>query len=146
MTERRIAIVTGGNRGLGLETARQLAMRGYAVVLTSRNKNAGEAAADALRRVGGDVYAFPLDVQDVAGVRRLRDFVEQSVGAAHVLINNAGVFLDEHDSSLSVEPDILKATLDTNLVGPWLLCQAFVPNMMAQTLAASSTSRPAWGR
>ena len=132
MREPRTAIVTGGNRGLGLETARQLAGQGYRVLVTSRDAGAGEAAVEPIRRAGGDVHVVALDVAGEAGIRRLRDLVVQRFGTAHVLVNNAGVYLDEDASALTVEPAILQATLATNLVGPWLLCQAFVPLMVEQ--------------
>ncbi|MDR7418342.1 MAG: SDR family oxidoreductase [Armatimonadota bacterium] len=131
-SDARVAIVTGGNRGLGLETCRQLARRGYRVVLTSRDLARGAAAAEALRRTDGDVTACRLDVTKPKEIERLREFVLETYGRAHVLVNNAAVYLDEGRSVLETTPEELQVTLDTNLRGPLLLCQGFAPGMRRQ--------------
>src|SRR5688500_1129122 len=124
MDEQRIAVVTGGNRGIGLEVCRQLAGLGLKVVLTARVDAKGREAAASLE---GDVVPFPLDVTDPAGIERLISFLEQDLGGADVLINNAGVFLDRHQGGLTVPMNAVRESLEVNLVGPWALCQAFVP-------------------
>jgi NAD(P)-dependent dehydrogenase (short-subunit alcohol dehydrogenase family) len=126
MDEQRIAVVTGGNRGIGLEVCRQLAGLGLKVVLTARVEAKGREAAASLE---GDVVPFPLDVTDPAGIERLISFLEQDLGGADVLINNAGVFLDRHQGGLTVPMNAVRESLEVNLVGPWALCQAFVPVM-----------------
>ncbi|HYN23119.1 MAG TPA: SDR family oxidoreductase [Thermoanaerobaculia bacterium] len=126
MDEQRIAVVTGGNRGIGLEVCRQLAGLGLKVVLTARVEAKGREAAASLE---GDVVPFPLDVTDPGGIERLISFLHQDLGGADVLVNNAGVFLDRHQGGLTVPLNAVRESLEVNLVGPWALCQAFVPVM-----------------
>ena len=132
----RIAVVTGANRGLGLETCRQLARLGLTVILTSRDPHKGGAAAASLRSAGLDVRYHPLDVTDPQSIHRLAKYVEAEFGRLDVLVNNAGVFLDPLDSpdpdAASVfrsELDTVRRSMETNVYGPLLLCQALVPLM-----------------
>lgn len=135
----RSAVVTGANRGLGLETSRQLARLGLNVILTSRDPAAGEAAVAALQRDGLSVRFHPLDVTDAASIRRLADHVRAEFGRLDVLVNNAGVFLDPLDSPeptaasvLRADLDTLRRSMETNVYGPLQLCQACVPLMQGR--------------
>ena len=128
----RTAVVTGANRGIGLETSRQLARQGYRVVLTSRDRLAGEEAVESLAQGGFDVVYRPLDVARMESIRNFSQTVEQEFGKLDVLINNAAVYPDEGESVLEVDPAIFHETLETNFFGPLALCQAFVPGMMAR--------------
>lgn len=123
-----VAVVTGGNRGLGLETCRQLAARGLRVVLASRDVEQGRAAAKRIA-TARDVTAFPLDVTDPGSIRVFASQVERELGGADVLINNAAI-LHEAGSALDAELDDYRRSMETNVYGPLLLCQAFVPGMM----------------
>ena len=129
-TRQRVAIVTGGNRGMGLETCRQLAERGIRVVLTSRKRKDSEAAAKKLAGKGLDVHARELDVTNAESITSLVRSVERDFGGADILINNAGIFLDAGTSVLDVPMDVVRTTIETNLFGPLQLCQAFVPGML----------------
>ena len=126
MEEQRIAVVTGGNRGIGLEICRQLARLGLKVVLTARIE---EKAREAAAGIEGDVVAHPLDVTHPEDVERLVQFLETGLGGVDVLVNNAGVFLDRHFGGLSVPLDAVHESLEVNVVGPWALSQAVVPLM-----------------
>ncbi len=126
----RIAVVTGGNRGLGLETCRQLARQGLQVVLTSRDLAKGRAAAKELKREGLDVVPLPLDVTSPKSIARLKDAVVAEFGRVDVLVNNAALYLDEGRSVFEVELDTFRTTIETNVYGPLVLCQTFVPLMM----------------
>ena len=126
MQEKKIAVVTGGNRGIGQEICRQLVGRGLRVVLTARD---GEKARRAAGRLGGDAVPFELDVTAADGARRLVEFLEGEMGGVDVLVNNAGVFLDSRYGGLDVPMDLVRQSLETNLLGPWLLTQALVPIM-----------------
>lgn len=129
----RVAVVTGGNKGIGLEICRQLAARGLRVVLTARDEGKGLAAAQALAREGGEVGFHPLDVTDIAQVESLAAWVERELGGADVLVNNAGILIDGRSASvLGVRPEVFRETLDTNFFGPLALCQAFVPQMSSR--------------
>ena len=132
--EKRIALVTGANRGIGLEIARGLATQGYKVILTSRDEAKGRAAADKLGKDGLDVAYQQLDVTDPAGVRRIADYVNKELGRLDVLVNNAGVYLDkganfEGGDVLTSDLDLVKKTMEANFYGPLRLCQALVPLM-----------------
>ncbi|CDH43423.1 MAG: SDR family oxidoreductase [Candidatus Competibacteraceae bacterium] len=134
-----VAVVTGANRGLGLETARQLAKRDLRVILTSRNPGKGEMALEKLLAEGLDVLFQPLDVALESSVADLGAFIHSRCGRVDILVNNAGVFLDSHGtedvgitSVLTASLDTLTATLKTNLYGPLLLAQELVPLMKQQ--------------
>lgn len=128
----RVAVVTGGNRGLGLETCRQLAGRGYHVILASRDGARGEAAAASLRPGGHDVTPFRLDVTNADDIARLVHFIRAEVGRVDVLVNNAALYLDEGRDVLAVELAVYRETLEANVYGPLMLCQALVPWMVRQ--------------
>jgi len=125
----RIALVSGANRGLGLEVSRQLAAAGMTVLLGARNLAAGEKAAKALRREGGDVTAVQLDVTAQADVDALAERIERDFGRLDVLVNNAGAYFNLDDRASSVDLAYVSGALDTNLLGAWRLCEAAVPFM-----------------
>lgn len=126
----RVAVVTGANRGMGLEACRQLAQLGYHVVLTSRDQRRGEQATQSLVRQGLSVTYHALEVTDPVSVKQLQQTLETRFGGADVLINNAAVYPDEGRSVLEVELELVHATLETNFFGPLALCQALVPGMI----------------
>jgi NAD(P)-dependent dehydrogenase (short-subunit alcohol dehydrogenase family) len=134
-----VAVVTGANRGLGLETARQLAKRGIRVIVTSRNPSKGEAALEKLLAEELDVVLHALDVTSESSVAELGAFIHSRCGRVDILVNNAGVFLDSHGSEdaggasvFTANLETLTATLKTNLYGPLLLAQELVPLMKQQ--------------
>lgn len=120
------AIVTGANRGIGYEIVRQLAVRGVEVVLTARDRPAGEAATQKLASAGKVVF-HPLDVTDDASAAGLRDFIAKRFGYCDILVNNAGMIAEGDDSILTVRPDAVAATLATNTIGPLRLVQVLLP-------------------
>jgi NAD(P)-dependent dehydrogenase (short-subunit alcohol dehydrogenase family) len=122
----RIALVTGANRGIGLEVSRQLLERGYRVVMTGRDLRKVEAAQ---RAFGGDAIAVGMDVKDRASIANARRAVIAEMGRVDVLVNNAAIVLHESGSVLSIPPDAFRATFDTNLFGVIEVCRAFVPAM-----------------
>jgi NAD(P)-dependent dehydrogenase (short-subunit alcohol dehydrogenase family) len=122
-----VVIVTGGNRGIGLEICRQLADRGARVVLTARDRGAGEAAAAKLAEGDRSVHFHPLDVTDAASIITLRGFLENTFDRLDVLVNNAGILPDEEASGLTVPLPTVRATLETNTLGPLRLAQELAP-------------------
>ena len=113
MTDAPIALVTGGNRGLGKEVARQLAQEhGYRVLLGSRNMQKGQQAA---KEIGDQVKAVALDVSDPQSVSDLFATIDQ----LNVLVNNAGVDYDTDQMASSADLGRVKAAFDTNLFGAW---------------------------
>ena len=128
----RVAVVTGGNRGLGLETCRQLARHGLEVVMTSRDRTKGVVAVDQLRAQGLQLHCEGLDVTDEHSIVNLVEKLERRFGRVDVLVNNAGVFLDSTErgaSVLQVTHALLTESMETNLYGPLRVCQALVPMM-----------------
>lgn len=127
MTEaRRTALVTGGNRGIGLEVCRQLAQAGLSVLLGSRDPAKGDAAAKRLANEGLDVRAVQLDVESSDSVLAL---VRDLAPPVDVLVNNAGVDYDTDQSALSAELVRVRHAFETNLFGAWAAAQAFAPGM-----------------
>ncbi len=126
MDERRIALVSGANRGIGREVVRQLAERGMTTILGSRDEEKGRAAA---KGIDGDVHVRGLDVTDEKGIRELAGSIEEEFGQLDVLVNNAGVSMDSGQRGLNVDLDVVRETLEMNLFGAWHLCEVFVPLM-----------------
>src|SRR6185436_17524762 len=122
-----IALVTGANRGIGFEIARQLVSRGATVLLTSRNPDAGKAALEKLGAIKLNAQFHVLNVTETASIVALRQFVEKTYGRLDVLINNAGIISDEDGSILEVKLEAVRATLETNTLAPLHLAQTFVP-------------------
>jgi NAD(P)-dependent dehydrogenase (short-subunit alcohol dehydrogenase family) len=131
-TTKRTAIVTGANRGLGLEICRQLAQLDYRVILTSRDEAKGLAVAETLRNGGGEIIYHQLDVTSRESISRLRDFISEKFGTADALVNNAAILPDQFGRILKVEAGKFRAALETNTLGPLMLCQAFMPMMLEQ--------------
>jgi NAD(P)-dependent dehydrogenase (short-subunit alcohol dehydrogenase family) len=122
----RVALVSGGNRGIGLEIVRQLAERGLTVVLGSRDREQGRAAAAGL---SGGVVVRQLDVADPESVDRLSRSVEEEFGRLDVLVNNAGITNDEGQRGVDADLERVREALETNLLGAWRLCEAAIPFM-----------------
>lgn len=126
-TEIPVALVTGANRGIGFEVCRQLARRGYAVLLGSRDHEAGETATNTLAREGLTVHALTLDIADAQSVMDAAKHVGAQWGRLTVLVNNAGGFYDADQKTSSADLSVVVDALQTNLLGTWRMCQAFVP-------------------
>jgi len=125
----RVALVSGANRGLGYEVSRQLAAAGVTVLLGARKPLLGEKAARQLRREGGTVVAVPLDVTSGDSVRELAARIEGEYGRLDILVNNAGAYFDVDNQASSVDLDIVRQALETNLLGAWQLTEAMLPLM-----------------
>lgn len=127
MSDAPIALVTGANRGLGLEVCRQLAQRDYTVLLGSRQLAKGEAAAATLKRQGLHVLPRQLDVTDQDSIEQLRAQVQSAFGRLDVLVNNAAILYDTWQRALQADLEVVREALETNTLGAWQMCQAFVP-------------------
>ena len=123
----RIALVTGGNRGIGLEVCRQLAVKGFTVLLTAREAQKARAAADDLDSVNG-VEPMVLDVDDPTTIVKAATEIARRYDRLDVLINNAGINYDTWENVENADIDgTVMDTITTNLLGPWRVCQAFLP-------------------
>lgn len=128
----RVAVVTGGNRGLGLEIVRKLADSGLRVVLGSRSFEAGRSALDALGPMGGRVSTQQLDVADRNSVFAFVRWLRRTYGRCDVLVNNAALAIDQEHDALRADLAVVRLTLEVNLLGAWQLTQALAPAMRAR--------------
>ena len=127
---KQVAVVTGANRGLGLEICRQLAQLGINVVLTSRDAAKGKAACNTLAALSLPVEFHQLDVTDARSVEELAAFLRDKFAGVDILVNNAGIMLDPRGSRL-LDSNIqtYRDTFETNVLGPLRLTQALLPSM-----------------
>lgn len=134
MRNQKTALVTGANKGIGFEVARQLARQGFRVFLGARNEKVGHAAAEKLREEG-DIIFLKIDISDADSIRAAAEEFSRQSERLDVLVNNAGILLDEDKSALTITPDIFETTLRTNTLGPWLVAQAFAPLLKKSSAA-----------
>lgn len=128
----RIVLVTGANKGIGFEVARQLARKGFRVFLGARNEKAGEAAAAKLRAEGakedyGETRFLKIDIFQAESIRGAAAEFSRHSDRLDALVNNAGILLDEDKEALAITPAIFETTLRTNTLGALLVSQAFAP-------------------
>lgn len=129
----RAAVVTGANRGLGLETCRQLLRRGLNVAMTGRDLGAVERALRGLKHeAASTAIAVHMDVTDVASIHAASQTIVDRFGSADVLVNNAAVLLFESSHVLDIPADGFRQTLEANLLGAIETCRVFVPLMAAR--------------
>lgn len=125
---RKIALITGANKGIGLETARQLGRRNMTVLVGARDPGKGKAAANQLRAEGIDAHALEIDVNDTTSIQAAAQKVEGDFGRLDILVNNAAVMIDESDKKVSEQSlETWRKTFATNLFGLIATTQAFLP-------------------
>jgi NAD(P)-dependent dehydrogenase (short-subunit alcohol dehydrogenase family) len=127
MEKKKVALVTGANKGLGLEIARQLGEKGFAVVLGARDPANGEAAAAKLRAEGLDAQAVKLDVTNSGDIAKLPEFFQSRFGGLDVLVNNAGI--GEVKSTSRLEG--IRKVYETNVFGAFAVTEALLPLIKA---------------
>lgn len=128
----QIALVTGGNRGIGLAVCEGLAKLGMHVLMGSRDLAKGDSAASTLRQKGLSVEAIQLDVTDPASIEKSRQTVSEKQGRLDVLVNNAAIMIDENSNIMRLPIDTLRETMEANFFGPFRMCQTFLPMMQQQ--------------
>jgi NAD(P)-dependent dehydrogenase (short-subunit alcohol dehydrogenase family) len=122
----RIALVTGANRGIGLEVCRQLASRGFVVLLAARDAAKAKAAASKLAGVG-TVEPMVMDVANARSIENAAAEVSKRYGHVDVVVNNAGINYDTWETVENADINgTVVETITTNLLGPWRVCQAFL--------------------
>lgn len=122
-----IAVVTGANRGIGLEVVRQLARQGMTVILGARDLEKGKIAAEPLIIEGLQVLPRKLDVTDPASIDQLTAQLENELGRVDVLVNNAGILYDTWQKASNADLAVVQEAIATNTLAPWRMCQAFLP-------------------
>jgi NAD(P)-dependent dehydrogenase (short-subunit alcohol dehydrogenase family) len=121
----KIALVTGANRGIGYEIAKQLAHKGFTLLLGAREEQKGETAAARLKAEGVEVQFVLLDITKEESVRHAKEWVEVKYGKLDVLVNNAGIISQKN--LMEVETEEVKKVMETNFYGPMRMNTIFLP-------------------
>jgi NAD(P)-dependent dehydrogenase (short-subunit alcohol dehydrogenase family) len=128
MSTKKIALITGANKGIGLETARQLARQGVTVLAGARDEAKANQAAAELRKEGLDVHGIVIDVNDEGSIEKAAAQIEREHGGLDILVNNAGVMLDDQKKKPSEQAlEVWRKTFETNLFGLVATTQALLP-------------------
>ena len=127
MPDQKIAVVTGGNKGIGFGICRSLARQGVQTILTARDVSKGEIAKKQLKKEGLEIMFHPLDVTDRDSIDSLAGFLAEEFGRLDILINNAAIRKDVGMQGMDVPVEIVREMMETNLYGPLMMCQALAP-------------------
>lgn len=132
MTRPKLALVTGGSRGIGLAIVKLLCQRSVKTLFTCRNPHDGQIAMMDLARYARFLDFHPLELTDNESVVALMEYVQRKYGYLDILINNAGVNYDTWQRVTRVAIPEVEYTFDVNLLGPWRMCNIFLPMMLKQ--------------
>jgi NAD(P)-dependent dehydrogenase (short-subunit alcohol dehydrogenase family) len=128
MSNEKIALITGANKGIGFETARQLGQQGITVLLGARDEAKADQAAEKLRKEGLDAHGVVLDVNSGDSIKKAAAQIDREYGRLDILVNNAGVMLDDDKKKPSGQSlEVWRKTFDTNLFGLIATTQAMLP-------------------
>jgi NAD(P)-dependent dehydrogenase (short-subunit alcohol dehydrogenase family) len=129
MSTQKVALISGANKGIGFETARQLGKQGVIVLLGARDLAKGQAAAEQLKKESIDARAVKFDVVNNADVKAAADQIEKEFGKLDILINNAGVMFEPigGNNTSTVPDDVIRKTFDTNFFSAISVTKAFLP-------------------
>jgi NAD(P)-dependent dehydrogenase (short-subunit alcohol dehydrogenase family) len=128
-----VAVVTGGNRGVGREVCRQLALLGFAVVLGSRDLRRGELAAKEMDPEGSRIFPCQLEVDNSVSVAAMADWVKERFGRTDVLVNNASTMYDRWAMASNADLGAVAEAIDVNMFGPWRVIHALLPMLRSST-------------
>jgi NAD(P)-dependent dehydrogenase (short-subunit alcohol dehydrogenase family) len=121
----KVVLITGANKGLGKEIARQLGLLGYTVVITARDQKAGATAVEELVAAGCDAHTVPLEVTSADDIANLARYLEKNYGKLDVLVNNAGIAIEWDGKPTDSEK--IRRTLEVNLIAPYAITESLVP-------------------
>ncbi len=128
MNSNQVALITGANKGIGLEIARQLGKQGMTVVLGARDAAKGQAAADTLKNDGIDAHTVKLEVTNADDVAALPAFFADTFGRLDILVNNAGVLPEAHGP---ITLETFREGLEANVIAPYFLTESLLPLLLA---------------
>ncbi|MFO7966644.1 MAG: SDR family oxidoreductase [Archaeoglobaceae archaeon] len=128
--DKRIAVVTGANRGIGFEVTKELAQKGLKVILTARKESKGKRAAQELRDKGLDVVFHQLDVTEEDSIQQLASYLENELDRLDVLVNNAGISIDGDKTTVDIDMETVRKTMETNFYGPFRVSQTLLPLLL----------------
>lgn len=131
-SSKKIALVTGANRGIGFEITRQLALKNIHVIAATRKASDGEILANKLAEEGLTISTITLDVSSEEQCQAAKNHIEANYGRLDILINNAGIAIDQWTSGFDVSLDKMRETMEVNLYAPLRLIQLFIPLMKNQ--------------
>src|SRR5881398_633169 len=120
-------LITGANKGIGYEVARQLAGKEFHVFIGARSQDAGRKAADKIAEGGGKATFLEIDVADNASVRAAAREFAKAADHLDVLVNNAGIIVDGDNAVLKISDELFRRTLETNTLGALRVARAFAP-------------------
>ncbi|HEY4273180.1 MAG TPA: SDR family NAD(P)-dependent oxidoreductase [Candidatus Udaeobacter sp.] len=123
----KTTLITGANKGIGREVARQLAGKGFHVFVGARNAKAGRKAAEEIEKESGKATFLEIDVADSNSVTTAAREFSKTADRLDVLVNNAGIIVDGDDSILKISDELLRKTLETNTLGALRVTRAFLP-------------------
>jgi len=130
MTNKKLAAVTGGNRGIGFQICRDLAKEGFEVILTARGIEKGFEATEKLKDEGLDLKFRQLDIINSDSIEEFHQYITDEFGKLDVLINNAAILPEPKSNALSAELQEIRETIETNVYGTIVLCQKIIPLMI----------------
>ncbi|WP_109831833.1 SDR family NAD(P)-dependent oxidoreductase [Reichenbachiella versicolor] len=128
MTDQKVALVTGANRGIGLEVVKQLSSLNIRVILGCRIEQSGREAIQGFE-YQKNITVKALNVNIPQQIKEVIGFIETEFGRLDIVVNNAGINYDTHNSSLNIAIEEIQQTMETNLYGPWRIAQAAIPLM-----------------
>ncbi len=126
-TDRKTALITGANRGIGRQAALQLATLGWHVLATTRPRSYSQLEQDEQLSQHANIQTLPLDITDTHSIEEAICTIQQHTASLDLLINNAGIFIDHGESILTVDDSAFLETFTTNTLGPIRLTRALVP-------------------
>lgn len=125
--EKRFALISGANKGIGFEIAQQLGLKGFHVFVAARDVAKGKEAVAKLAAKGISVNFVKMDIENLKTIQAAFDEVKKQTDTLEILINNAAILSPTDRSLITISPDIMAHTLHTNLIGAMLVCQVFDP-------------------